>query len=479
MEKRNSIFAEVLELLDNFIFEYIPTADELSFYVVSNGREVLARKISDFKEWKESFPADHVPEEERDSFVKLCDDIIELKSVGTNFHTDFFSGERGSFDHFNIVGKKHTNSDGSETLVGYVSSADQAVIDCCRQTLGVEFVKDVGVDVYNKKSILEYCRHYIEENPGKVFFLALFDIDNFKNINDNFGHFFGDDVLVETTEVLKEAIKDTGKIGRVGGDEFLVIFDQVSDREEMRLILKNAREQVEAKFKGRTGDFTLTCSAGCCPYPECGETFEEIYKVADAFLYLAKEKGRNRYILYRDDLHKELVKNVISAQGESGVAQIYGEMSAKWNTNTIMERIISEYYVEGTMSLTELLALIENRFLVDFIQIVTNEKKILLERVNRKNIENDKYDEILEMNDAFRDEFMGNNSFIANSLASMRNAESSGKEFMKKNKIQNAIFYRLGDEGYILLAKRHDNRKWAEQDSVILTTAAQLISLKI
>jgi len=483
MENRSSIYAEVIELLGDFIYEYYPSMDEICFYVISNGKEVLARRVTAFSEWKNVFPDKHIEVDQREAFVRMCDDMIAGKIVKTSFRTDFFNECEGVFETYNIVGKKHIGHDGIETYIGGITTVDQTSLELGRRALGVELVMDAGVDVYNKKSILEYCRHFIEENPDKRFYIAILDLDNFKNVNDTFGHFFGDDVLITVSEVIKEAVKDYGMVGRVGGDEFFIVFDKVDDREAMRLILKNAREQVEKAFKGKTGDFALTCSAGSCPYPDCGSNFEEIYKVADALLYLAKEKGRNRYILFREDLHRDLVNRVIQASKEGKVAEVYDDVSVKYNHVSIMESVISDYYIGGKMSLDELLENIENRFNVDFIQIISDKKGIENERRFFSEVEGDKVIERLDLNEEFVREFKGLNYFRANSLTNFKNSDSNGKEFMRKNKVQTAIFYliRENDEivGYIVFGKVRDNRKFAEQDCIVLTSIMQFISLKI
>lgn len=481
MENRNMIFAEIIEMLNNFIFEYTPSDDEMSFYVVADGKEVLARKIASFSKWKNTFPEQHVAKEDLATFEKMCEDVIAGNEVQTSFKTDFFTA--GKFEEYFMAGKKHYQPDGSgTTFVGFITTKDKSGISEAKRNLGCEFVKDAGVDVYNKKSIFDYCKHFMEENPGKCFYIALFDLDNFKSVNDTFGHFYGDDVLNTVSEVFKDVVKDYGKVGRVGGDEFFVVFDKVDDRELLRSILKNARESVEATFKGKTGDFALTCSAGACSYPDCGSNFEQIYKVADALLYLAKEKGRNRYILFREDLHRELANRVITAAEEGKVEEVYEVVSGRWNHTTIIERVINDYYVSGKMGLDELLHIVENRFNADFIHIICEKKGIKLERKLTKTTEVDLV-EPLAMNDGFLCEFKELNYFRANMSTNFKDPESGGRIFMKENKIQTALFYLMkeGDEviGYLMFGKMHDNRKFAEQDSIVLTAIMQLISLKL
>lgn len=480
INNRNSLYADILELQDNILFEYDYSEDVLCFYILSNGREILARKLTNLSVNRAAFA-----NEIGDSAMinAMIDDILHGRNIDYVVSTSLLSGNDKESHDYIAKGHKRIGVGFKETYNGYISAVNSSDMQQYRQRIGVGFEKDAGVDVYNKRSIMDYCKRIIEENPGKCFYVAILDLDNFKNINDTFGHFFGDDVLTTVAEVIKRNVDEYGKVGRVGGDEFFVVFDQVDDREDMRKILKKTREDIEASYKGRTGDFALTCSAGSCPYPECGSNFNEIYKVADALLYLAKEKGRNRYILYRDDLHKNLVESVINADSEGKITDIYDTVSGQWNHASILEHAISDYYINGTQSLSELLKNIENRFAVDYIQIVSPEKSILIEQINGEEITDKSKIMTIPVIDNFIQEFKGLNYFRANSYTSFRVEDSVGKKFMMSKKIPIALFYLIKSQdtpvGYVMFGKTRDNRKWAEQDILVLTTIAQLISYKV
>lgn len=473
---RSSLYADILELQDNILFEYDYVTDILCFYIISNRREVLARKITDLTTFKNSFRSNS--EEEHAKIVEFIDCILEGRIINTLINTSVFAPADSGAHAFVIKGKK-----GDGNYIGSISPTDGNDMRLYRESLGITFEKDAGVDVYNKRSILDYCKHCIESAPGKRFYVAILDLDNFKSINDTFGHFFGDEVLTTVSEVIKNNVEEYGKVGRVGGDEFFVVFDQVDDREAIRKILKKTREDIEASYKGRTGDISLTCSAGSCAYPECGENFTEIYKVADALLYLAKEKGRNRYILYREDLHKDLVDRVIHADSEKKITDIYESVSGQWNHSSIMERAISDYYVKGTLSLNELLGMIRNRFFADYVQIINLTKGVMIEQILGEETADKSSITTISLTDNFISEFKGLNYFRANSYTSFRNENSEGKKLMLSKKVPIALFYLIksGDTpvGYVMFGKMCDNRKWAEQDILVLTSVAQLISLKI
>lgn len=165
---------------------------------------------------------------------------------------------------------------------------------------------DVLTGLYNKKTITEMANNRINKNkvPCTIFIM---DVDKFKLVNDTFGHQYGDEVLKGTGKVIRDAIGSKGAAGRYGGDEFLFIIDS-TDESDIRNIARNVKIGLEWAFLAKHPDHVITCSMGIAKYPDDGVSFKDVLDIADKCLYLAKNKGRNSYVIYNHQKHNEVFK---------------------------------------------------------------------------------------------------------------------------------------------------------------------------
>lgn len=133
------------------------------------------------------------------------------------------------------------------------------------------------------------------ENPEHSGMLLVMDIDHFKNINDSYGHIFGDLVLRTIGERLHETFMDKALYGRFGGDEFLVWISGKMTRKDMIEQLKKLFDEIHA-IQTPDGRIRVGISVGVALCPENGENYEVLFENADAALYSAKNLGRDRYV---------------------------------------------------------------------------------------------------------------------------------------------------------------------------------------
>ncbi len=135
------------------------------------------------------------------------------------------------------------------------------------------------------------------------FSLIIFDVDFFKNYNDNNGHIRGSTALCRIGELMKGVFRAADILAKYGGDEFVVILPN-TDRVGAFLAADRLRETVESEpFIGseKQPSGHLTLSLGLASFPEHGASGENILEHADKALYLAKEKGRNRVVIFGED----------------------------------------------------------------------------------------------------------------------------------------------------------------------------------
>lgn len=175
-----------------------------------------------------------------------------------------------------------------------MARAREAEINALKFFEDLSLIDDL-TQVANRRRINELCE--IEFNRAKryqtPFSIILIDVDNFKSINDNYGHLTGDEVLKTLASFMSKRIRSTETIGRWGGEEFIIILPQASI-ENAALAAEKLRKQIpEIKFANLKEP--LTCSFGIAEFKK-DDTLDNLIERADNALYKAKELGRNKVI---------------------------------------------------------------------------------------------------------------------------------------------------------------------------------------
>ena len=161
--------------------------------------------------------------------------------------------------------------------------------------------------LHNRVFIMNALKKELEEGAsnqknGAVIFI---DLDNFKKINDNFGHFFGDEVLIQLADKLKTLISDCFLPARIGGDEF-VILCQGADAMRAAEIAEEILEIFRYPIIMNDNRVNVTCSMGVALFPKDGQSVEELFMNADMALYSAKYRGKDKYVFYEDMMSTEM-----------------------------------------------------------------------------------------------------------------------------------------------------------------------------
>ncbi len=147
-------------------------------------------------------------------------------------------------------------------------------------------IRDTMTGLFNRTEII----NIYEKNINKDISLSIIDIDDFKNINDTYGHSIGDIVIKDIADIIKDVVKDKGYAGRYGGEEFLIILNKSNDFNSKE-ILEEVRKTIENK-KWFFKDSPITVSIGLLNESK-GTSFNNGFKAADELLYLAKRNGKN------------------------------------------------------------------------------------------------------------------------------------------------------------------------------------------
>ena len=157
--------------------------------------------------------------------------------------------------------------------------------------------RDSLTGLYNKGTAEQLMTEALKKTKPKNFFHAfiIIDLDHFKMINDNYGHQYGDEVLKKSAEILTDIFRFDDIVGRLGGDELVVLMRNLSDK---RVIVEKLK-QLRGRFSGiSTKKEPVTASIGVALYDEHGDSYDQLYKNADVALYRAKEKGRDGFEIF-------------------------------------------------------------------------------------------------------------------------------------------------------------------------------------
>jgi diguanylate cyclase (GGDEF)-like protein len=132
----------------------------------------------------------------------------------------------------------------------------------------------------------------MQNHHGKTYSLIMFDIDNFKEVNDIHGHQIGDEILRELSTLAASLVRDSDHLARWGGEEFIMILPDSKVKDSAGMAEHLRTEIAEATF---TGGLSVTCSFGVAGYHHRGKnSVKRMFEAADSALYKAKENGRNR-----------------------------------------------------------------------------------------------------------------------------------------------------------------------------------------
>lgn len=160
--------------------------------------------------------------------------------------------------------------------------------------------------LFNRRYIFELFEkafYSISPENGSLYILLL-DIDNFKKINDNFGHAVGDDVIRKLSGICQSTLRNEDAIGRIGGEEFLCILPRIDNQQSISIAQRMLSNISQALFTNNEGTkFNVTVSIGIAKHSKACSVTKELFLQADKALYYAKNNGKNRVVLFDDITH--------------------------------------------------------------------------------------------------------------------------------------------------------------------------------
>ena len=199
-------------------------------------------------------------------------------------------------------------------IINYTSiQTDLRELEKSQQKADYLAYHDSLTGLYNRINFEEYLAHalLIAQRNNSMLGVLFIDLDRFKIINDTLGHNIGDEVLITVAKRLKKALRDSDFIARWGGDEFVVILENLSSSNDAANVAKNIIDTLKEPMNIDTHHLITTASIGIAFYPENGKDVNTLIKHADSAMYQAKDKGKNNFCYYTNAL-SQAVQNKLN-----------------------------------------------------------------------------------------------------------------------------------------------------------------------
>lgn len=470
LEKMRLLFG----MTDEYMFNYNKVTNVLKIFHYDELKRVIDYNM-DIDEWSdEMLQKRYVADNERGLFKAF---IIALKDYNQSISTKINCSIR---THGNIIETLrftgiyyNSGIEGEGEIIGRILS-DGAT---ARSNEALELMDELQYDsltkVYNKKAITEYAINTLKENKRNRTIIVILDVDHFKSVNDTYGHMYGDKILARVGQRLKEVVGEDGVVGRIGGDEFMIVLNGVNDDQMLRGVLRAMRTQIKWEFSEEFTDFMITCSIGASIYPNNGTDFEELFKKADHCLYIAKEKGRDRYVFFRDELHRESYEASVEKKDSQSIS------SRENKEFEYLGKFFAEVAIDREKAIRDMFAHMKTAYNIDSIDIYYGDG---LKAVYSFGADADKNDDAMYVYSSEFKEMLGNNRSI--NVSFLRKIMDNAPDFcteMKKRSILSTIQCIIGSQddikGLITFNKKIEASQWADYEVTCAEIAASYLRL--
>jgi diguanylate cyclase (GGDEF)-like protein len=225
--------------------------------------------------------------------------IFGLRFIGDKFH---FLIKKGEDKYCYLCSRNISDFPIKDILSDYLSNVLKTSLSILteskkREEIRILSLTDEITGLYNQRKLVEDLEHHIArfQHDGMGFSLLFVDIDYFKNVNDQFGHVIGSQILIDMSNVLKTQLRSSDLVYRYGGDEFIVLLPRTSVEETKKIALRISESVKAAEFNvNREEKYKLSLSVGIAGFPNDAATAKAIIEFADQMMYMSKKSGRGK-----------------------------------------------------------------------------------------------------------------------------------------------------------------------------------------
>ncbi len=372
------------------------------------------------------------------------------------YEGDRIVGLVGSFVDITDVLRRKNGLDSAQVVYSIDKLRKFGFFDRIIDEIGLDEILDPLTGVISRCYSMKFVKSLISEQIPFTF--TMIDLDNFKQVNDSFGHNAGDHVLEYVSRGLAEATEGFGLVGRYGGDELLLVDIKDISRDQKESFFKKLytdSKAVRTTIDFDTGSSLITATAGAASYPADADNFEELFGIVDKMLYIGKGSGRDCYAIYDESVHKSME---VVQQTKKGM---FREMQ------NISKQLMGKSGVrEKLLAVTP--GLIDVLQIADLYYVEANGR---MRSVMEPSFDGDAEDITNIMNeDIFTDR-------------TLERAKKDSPKFygtLKKKGLGSALIMRYGsdgkDQGYLVCTARRSCRIWQDNECAILFYLAGLLS---
>lgn len=475
---KDRMYRMLLNEARTVIFYYDVDKDELTYHQPSSDAESVQTVI-------EGLTADTgkisvIREEDRGKFIEV---LSRLGGSGKESVEELALQVRvnGLLRHFRCFFKSICDDDGKVSrIIGKLDDVNEEVTRY--EAVRAKAMYDaLCVDIYNKSTTEELIKAKIKN--GHAGALIMIDVDDFKSINDRFGHMFGDEFLKSFASAIKKEFRDSDVVGRYGGDEFCIFIEQVTGEiaEKKCNHLLGKLSQIEVPELGN-----VQSSMGVAAVKD-GCEYRQLLNQADSALYIAKNRGKNRVVLFNSDTMNEGSYRTNEAPEREGMDIVLS--SNPENFSSLIMRIFCALYSNPNIEngINQMMELVGKSFDVSRVYIFEdNEDGTICSNTFEwcssgiepeiDKLKNVSYEE--DLGGCYRDNFNDDNIFYCHDVKTLIPAQ---RELLEMQGIKSMLQCAIMDEGkfrgYIGFDECRGNRFWTQDQIDALAFISKVISV--
>lgn len=344
-EQENSIYRTMMDLSSDVVFEWDTETDRFTC-----SSKWLSRfgytPLSDH--FFQNLPrVAHVHPDD----MALLSEQVELLRQGVSFGETIVRilNSNGRYTWNRIRASAQFHADGTlRKLIGVITDIDSDQRNS--QALLAKSEQDSLTGLLNKdaarRRINSYLAHATDNQRAA---LLIIDLDNFKAINDQFGHLFGDTVLNRVAGTIRSLFREKDILARIGGDEFLVFMMDIPDSELVERRCEKLTDALQHLYDSQLQNYRFSCSIGIVIMPDHGTGYQELFRRADRALYQAKDLGKNTYTCYSSNTAPTRYETKINQRIESNEQRhdLFGTLAAN-----VLERLYENRDLPATVHAT-------------------------------------------------------------------------------------------------------------------------------
>jgi diguanylate cyclase (GGDEF)-like protein len=295
--------------------------------------------------------------------------------------------------------------------------------------------------------------------------MGILDIDNFKLVNDNYGHHVGDECLKSIATGLADFVGEDGLVGRFGGDEFVIIHFKDTEYQPVHDYISrlyNEGNVIRRKLMIDNVSFLVTATIGCASFPKDSYTYKDLFLKIDKALYRGKTKGRNCFIVYVDSKHRDID---VHRRDFTSLPILFDSIASQFSKNRTVDEIVKnvvDYITESLqLGMTFVVTVKDNK-------VISSQKRVPYY-----------YDK--EYVDVLKDVVKDQNIYASSDLKQLKDDSKRAMEYLTTNHIQSIIVAKIKVEdyfyGYLALYENKIIRIWQENDIALVMYVEKLLAM--